>query len=397
MEPENNLWSSNNPAQFWQVISPIDQIAWNEVVHKSIHENGIQLDSNDIDQFLLFTLGEGRFGEDHWNLTAFNRLYWQIKPIIPTNIIKFLRAAVNRFKRSYSKEHWPIDDRYIRFQWEIMSQFLQNSRMSSIRIKDFWPDKRDFSFVLTHDVEKKNSHAFIPVVADLEEKYGFRSSFNIVGDQIPEDRTMLQEIKARGFEIGLHGYHHDERIFYSKEIFLETSKQLNTCLKDLGAVGFRSPLNLRNPVWMQALEIEYDLSFFDTDPFEPISGGTMSIWPFRVGRFIELPATLVQDNTLVNFLGERTPKIWLDKVEFIKKFHGMALLNSHPDYLMNKTVWNVYESFLKAMRDRSDFWNALPIETTRWWRHRTEGENSNQFSEINIKQTKLIGGELVLI
>ena len=31
---------------------------------------------------------------------------------------------------------------------------------------------------------------------------------------------------------------------------------------------------------MQALEIEYDLSFFDTDPCEPIPGGTMSIWPF---------------------------------------------------------------------------------------------------------------------
>ena len=45
---------------------------------------------------------------------------------------------------------------------------------------------------------------------------------------------------------------------------------------------------------MRHLEIEYDLSFFDTDPFEPIPGGTMSIWPFFIGHFVELPYTLAR-------------------------------------------------------------------------------------------------------
>ena len=77
---------------------------------------------------------------------------------------------------------------------------------------------------------------------------------------------------------------------------------------EFGAVGFRAPLTIRNPEWMQALNIEYDLSFFDTDPFEPIPGGTMSIWPFFTGHFVELPYTLVQDYTLVSVLGEDYPK-----------------------------------------------------------------------------------------
>ena len=76
-------------------------------------------------------------------------------------------------------------------------------------------------------------------------------------------------------------------------------------------------------------------------PYEPIPGGTMSLWPFFIGHFVELPYTLVQDYTLTSVLGETTPKIWLEKIDFIEKYHGMALSNSHPDYLSQKTNWDV--------------------------------------------------------
>ena len=116
---------------------------------------------------------------------------------------------------------------------------------------------------------------------------------------------------------------------------MRRAKRINAHLKELDAVGFRSPLTMRNPEWMQALEIEYDLSFFDTDPYEPMPGGTMSIWPFILGHFVELPYTLMQDYTLTAVLGETTPRLWLQKVDFIERYHGMALVNTHPDYLLN--------------------------------------------------------------
>jgi peptidoglycan/xylan/chitin deacetylase (PgdA/CDA1 family) len=394
MDEKPNLWSTNDPAQFWQVTNLVDKELWQDAVCQSLHLDG-QLELQDLNQFLHFTLGEGRFGEDHWSLTSINRLYWWLKPSMPPAMIRFLRSRVTKLRRAIAEKYWPIDDRYTLFQWEIMRRFLQTSGLPSVTIRDFWPEKRDFAIVLTHDVESKKSHSFIPVVADLEEKYGFRSLFNIVGDQIPKDKTMLQEMRDRGFEIGLHGYHHDERNYRSRQNFLDSSIHLNNCLKELNAIGYRSPLNLRNPEWMQVLEIDYDLSFFDTDPFEPIPGGTMNIWPFRIGRFIELPATLVQDNTLVNLLGERTPRIWLEKVEFLKRYHGMALLNSHPDYLMNKEVWNVYETFLRTMQERQDYWKALPCEITKWWRLRTEGNGSSKNFPFNMKRISLVDGELV--
>jgi hypothetical protein len=126
----------------------------------------------------------------------------------------------------------------------------------------------------------------------------------------------------------------------------------------------------RNPEWMQALEIEYDLSFFDTDPYEPMPGGTMSIWPFMMGRFVELPYTLAQDHTLMVTRAERTPRLWLEKVEFIRRHHGLALLNAHPDYLRAPRHFAIYDAFLKSMSERNDYWHALPREAARWWRAR---------------------------
>jgi hypothetical protein len=153
----------------------------------------------------------------------------------------------------------------------------------------------------------------------------------------------------------------------------------------------------RHPLWLQDFEMEYDLSFFDTDPFEPMPGGTMSIWPFTIGHFVELPYTLVQDHTLMQTLGENTPRIWLDKVEFVSKYSGMALLNSHPDYLMFPQYFSIYEEFLNQMRQRNDYWHALPSEVANWWQYRvsllvenwSEGGGVTSKNGVTIRELRL--------
>jgi hypothetical protein len=181
---------------------------------------------------------------------------------------------------------------------------------------------------------------------------------------------VIAELRNRGFEIGVHGLKHDGKLFLSQEKFNQRAEKINHHLHSLKATGFRTPLTHRNPLWMQKLEIEYDLSFFDTDPYEPIPGGTMSLWPFQMGHFMELPYTLPQDYTLVNILKATTPAVWLDKVDFLKKYHAMALLNTHPDYLRQPANWAVYESFLEEMAGRSGFWHTLPRQAAAWWRKR---------------------------
>ena len=272
---------------------------------------------------------------------------------------------------------FPIEDRYLRFQFEIVARLMAARRLESISHVEFWPAGREFAFVLTHDIETDDGQKYARAVAALEERYGFRSSFNFVPEKYRVDLDLIGELKKRGFEVGVHGLKHDGKSFASKAAFDSRVESINRYLAQWGAVGFRSPMTHRNPEWMQALEIEYDLSFFDTDPYEPMPGGTMSVWPFIMGRFVELPYTLCQDHTLMVTLAERTPRLWLEKVEFIRRYRGLALLNAHPDYLRVPARFAIYEDFLKAMSRRTGYWHALPRDAARWWRARAAVELEN--------------------
>ena len=96
----------------------------------------------------------------------------------------------------------------------------------------------------------------------------------------------------------------------------------------------------------------------------------MSIWPFTLGRFIELPYTMVQDLMLLEVMGERSPRLWLEKVEYVERWCGMALLITHPDYLRRPGYRDVYAALLEELRARGHAWHALPCEAARWWRQR---------------------------
>ena len=91
---------------------------------------------------------------------------------------------------------------------------------------------------------------------DIDEKFGFRSSFNFVtGDyQVPE--KLLNELQMRGFEAGIHGLHHDGNIFRSRKVFAEHAAQINQTLKKWNAAGFRSPSMYHNLDWLHDLNIK---------------------------------------------------------------------------------------------------------------------------------------------
>ena len=101
----------------------------------------------------------------------------------------------------------------------------------------------------------------------------------------------------------------------------------------------------------------------------------MSLWPFTIGRFVELPYTLAQDFTLIDVLGEREPRLWLEKVAYIRRYCGMALVNSHPDYLREPGHRRVYTAFLEQLQDDGCRWSALPRDVARWWRRRAAADS----------------------
>lgn len=367
-----NLWSSNSPARFWCCTSVVEDRQWLAAVQQALPLLDLSCQPANLDELLACVLGEEQFGPGHWRLSAARRWYYALKPILPRSFTCVLRRMQSRSAQRRSLLDWPIEDRYVRFQWAVMENLLLLTGRQSMDYRAFWPSGQSFAFVLTHDIETEEGQHYARAVADLDRSFGFRSSFNFVPERYPVDYALIEDLRRWGFEVGVHGLRHDGKLFDSRAEFERRAARINFYLKELGAVGFRSPLTMRNPEWMQMLEVEYDSSFFDTDPYEPLPGGTMSIWPFFLGHFVELPYTLLQDYTLTAVLGETTPRMWLQKVEFIEKYQGMALLNAHPDYLVRPATRKVYADFLAAMQCRGGYWHALPCEVARCWRSRAD-------------------------
>lgn len=375
----HSLFQDNSPELFWRITShptPTSE-QWSRAIETAASLLPAQATSVGVDLATLLTqiLGEGQFGNDHWRIGLVKRLYYNVKPVLPRALTRILRQLYRVPSEAAFLLNWPIEGRYAYFQWEVIRQLLQSTPDGVFQIIHFWPNAKRFAFVLTHDIETSQGQANVRMVAALEESLGFRSSFNFVPERYELDYELMQELRGRGFEIGVHGLKHDGKLFSTRDEFLNRVPLINQYLKKFDAVGFRAPLTHRNPEWMQDLDVEYDLSFFDTDPFEPVPGGSMSIWPFRIGKFMELPYTLVQDYTLTDVLRENSPKLWLQKVRFIKEYCGMALINTHPDYMNKSGTMRIYAAFLTEIRRVNDYWHALPFEVARWWQARAEARS----------------------
>lgn len=240
-------------------------------------------------------------------------------------------------------------------KFNINREFFQNN---------LYPENSKFAILLTHDVENFRGFEFIPEIINVEKKYGFKSSWNLVPYKYPISQDVIDYINQSGGEIGIHGYNHDGRLYYNQEIFLSRVPKINKALKTYNSSGFRSPMVHRNLKWLQELDIEYDMSCFDYDPFQPFPGGTGCIWPFIVGKFVELPYTLPQDHTLFYVIKVKNIDIWKRKTDWLITNKGMILALTHPDYLMEKDNLKYYEELLRYLNNLEGGWRCLPREMT---------------------------------
>ena len=302
-----------------------------------------------------------------------NRLYYGAKPYIPRPIRMVLRRSLARAQRKRALSTWPVDPR-------------PTTPPSGWR---GWPRAKQFAVVLTHDVEGPKGLQRVQRLAELEMNLGFRSSFNFVPEGAYETPALLRNwLVQEGFEVGVHDLHHDGKLLSSREEFVGRAKRINQYLREWNAVGFRAGFMLHNLEWFHDLAIQYDLSTFDTDPFEPQPDGARTIFPFPVrapfghptsNGFVELPYTLAQDSTLFLVLGELSPDIWIRKTDWLAEHGGMVLVNVHPDYIKlpgdraSSDTYPVrhYVAFLQHLRSRygDGFWHALPHQVAEWMTH----------------------------
>ncbi len=295
---------------------------------------------------------------------TFHSLYYALRPLLPRSVIIQLRRMIVARKRARYADVWPIDE---------------NAARPPVGWKG-WPDGKRFALVLTHDVESATGQDRCIQLMKLEREWGFRSSFNFVAEKYTNHIGLFDELRANGFEIGLHGLRHHENLFKSYDNFAAQVPRINRYLKNWRAAGFRTPCMYHNLDLTHELDIEYDASTFDTDPFEPQPDGVGTLFPFWVannggrGGYVELPYTLPQDFTLFILFQERNIDIWKRKLDWIVENKGMALLITHPDYMafgggkceLEEYPADYYGEFLDYVKSRyeGEYWNALPRDVS---------------------------------
>lgn len=298
--------------------------------------------------------------------------FYLIKPLIPRELQLRLRRRYATRQAARAFPAWPIESILIEHQHQELRRRLRQNGAERVPLVGFWPDGHQSACVLTHDVEGPHGLEKIGRILEIEQRYGFVSSWNFVAESYEIPAGTFDRLRAAGCEIGLHGIKHDGKLFQSRARFESNLPKIRSYLAQWGAVGFRSPATLRRADWMHELGCLYDSSFPDTDPFQPQAGGCCSIFPFMFGDVVELPITLVQDQTLWEILEQRSIDLWVRKSEWVIRNHGLVNIITHPDYFTCPERIAMYEDFLAFLADQRGCWHALPRDIAEWWRARTQ-------------------------
>jgi len=295
-------------------------------------------------------------------------LYYSVRPMIPRRLQLLMRQRRARSQHRKA-DRWPI--------WEAAG--------SQPPGWPGWPGGKRFAIVLTHDVESEAGVLRCKDLADLEEQYGVRSSFGFVPMRYQVPQKLRELLIDRGFEVMLHDLYHDGKLFRNWSAFKEQHEAINEALEKWGTRGFSSGAMHHNLRWIRELNIDYSISTYDVDPFEPQACGLGRIFPCWVespdggGRgFAEMPYTLPQDFTLYVLLGEQSNATWRKKLDWIAAKGGMVLLKTHPDYMvfpkeskrMDGYPVEFYADLLEYITTRygDQAWFAQPSQVADYWR-----------------------------
>jgi glycosyltransferase involved in cell wall biosynthesis len=337
-----------------------------------------------------------------------NRLYYRVKPFVPQPLRTAIRRRLVIRSRASVAKVWPI---------------IPGAERPPEGWPG-WPGNKKFALVLTHDVESAVGLRKSLDLMRVEMELGFRSSFNFVPEgeyRVPAE--VRNELTQNGFEVGIHDLKHDGRLYQSPRDFSQRAARINHYLKEWKAVGFRSAFMLRQLDWLHELNVQYDASTFDTDPFEPQPEGYHTIFPLWVPQddrghvkangansnghqprlnsdpgYVELPYTLPQDSTLFILLREETPEIWFRKLDWIAEHGGMALIITHPDYMTmdgakrkgGEYPVEHYRQLLRYAEEKysGQYWPALPREVaiyTRQIRSASIARNGHSAKEVALR------------
>jgi len=297
------------------------------------------------------------------------RLYYRARPALPRRVQILMRRRFARLQERALFPSWPVETA-LGDLYGYLLRLVEEAHGAPLPWIAPWPSPHEWAVVLTHDVEREAGYRHVEAVADLERRLGVRSAWYFVPERDYDvDAGLVRAFSDDGFEIGVHGLRHDGRDLSAAE-FERRLPAMRAYGERWGSVGFRAPATQRSWQLMEQLGFDHDSSYSDVARYEPQSGGSCSVLPFFIGDIVELPITLPMDHTLFELLAHEDGRLWFEKASFLRERGGIALLLTHPDYMLQPARLAEYERFLSHVACDSSAWLALPREVAAWWRRR---------------------------
>jgi hypothetical protein len=307
---------------------------------------------------------------------ALQRIYYSVRPLLHVSMRKHLQRLFLRNWEDLPFPSWPVDRSVENIFETLLSLSMRSHRSERVPFIWFWPEGASSCVIMTHDVETRAGLSFVPRLMDIDDGFEIKASFQVIPQKRYSMSTSLRkEIRSRGFEVNIQDLNHDGNLFDDREAFLDRAGVINRYVQEYGAEGFRAGSMYRNPEWYAALDISYDMSIPNVAHLEPQRGGCCTVFPYFVGRILELPLTTTQDYSLFHILGTYSTELWEKQIELITEKCGLVSFIVHPDYIMEKRALEVYRGLLthlSVLRAEGNVWMPLPQDVNRWWRQRSE-------------------------
>ena len=302
--------------------------------------------------------------------------YYAIRPLLPVAVRKYLQRIHLRGWEQIPFPRWPVDCSVETLLERLLILSLKARGVDRMPFIWFWPKGHRGAMIMTHDVETAVGRDYCPSLLALNSRYGVRSSLQLIPELRYEvSASMLKAFREAGAEINVHDLNHDGHLYDDRAEFLRRVKKINQYGHEFGARGFRAGVLYRNLDWYDSFDFSYDMTVPNVAHLDPQRGGCCTIFPFSVGKILEIPLTMTQDYTLFHIFNNYSMDLWKTQVGLVLARHGLISFNVHPDYIIERRAGAVYEELLRylaQLRDESDVWMALPGDVDVWWRARQQ-------------------------
>jgi peptidoglycan/xylan/chitin deacetylase (PgdA/CDA1 family) len=208
----------------------------------------------------------------------------------------------------------------------------------------------------------------VPLVLDVLDRRGVRASFFIPGRVAERHPERVEEIVARGHEIGHHGYTHTSPTALTPE---EEERELLRGREVLTAFGTKVR-GYRSPSWDFSAAT---LDLLERHGFAYSSNLMDDIRPYRHegGSVVEVPIQWILDDaphfwfdpaswTKKISTVEEVRSIWHREVLGIRDLGGAAIVTCHPQIIGRPGRIGFFEEFIASVQELDDVWIATTGE-----------------------------------